>query len=115
MRRRLILTFFLLLGLSVLSMADTRGKINVKVGDEIYACNMPESCPCDTMAMKPGKCKCGVELIKTRVTKVGSDTIYVESRGRDSRGLENIPVAVEKPVIAAQSARNPANVFVVVR
>jgi hypothetical protein len=43
---------------------------------------MPESCPCDTMPMKPGKCKCGVELIRTTVTKVESDAIYVESRGR---------------------------------
>jgi len=82
MRRRLILAVVLLLGLSVLSLADTRGKMDVKVGDEIYACNMSESCACDTMAMKPGKCKCGMELIKTKVTKVDSDAIYVESRGR---------------------------------
>jgi hypothetical protein len=82
MRGEIILTVFLLLCLSVLSMADTRGKIDVKVDEEIYACNMPESCPCDTLAMKPGKCKCGVELIKTKVTKVDDDAIYVESRGR---------------------------------
>jgi hypothetical protein len=37
MRRRLILTVVLLLGLSALSLADTRGKMDVKVGDEIYA------------------------------------------------------------------------------
>ena len=82
MRGRLILTVFLLLGLSVFSLADTRGKMDVKVGDEIYACNMSESCACDTMAMMPGKCKCGVELIKTKVTKVDDDAIYVESRRR---------------------------------
>ena len=82
MRGRLIFTVFLLLGLSVFSLADTKGKMDLKAGDEIYACNMSESCLCDTMSTKLGKCKCGVELIKTKVTKVDGDVIYVESRGR---------------------------------
>ena len=71
-----------MLGLCALSLADMKGKMDLKVGDEIYVCNMSESCACDTMAMKSGKCKCGVELIRTKVTKVDGDAIYVESRGR---------------------------------
>ena len=72
----------LLLGLSALSLADTKRQLDVKVGDEIYVCNMGEACPCDTIAMKPGNCKCGKELIRTKVTKIEDDTIFVESRGR---------------------------------
>ena len=56
--------------------------MDVRVGDEIYVCNMGETCPCDTMAKKPGNCKCGKALIKARVTKVEDDTIFVESRER---------------------------------
>jgi len=82
MSRRLILTIILLLSLSGLSFAETKGKIDVKVGDEIYACSMSEECACDTLAMKPGNCKCGKELIKTTVIGVDDNTIYVASRGK---------------------------------
>ena len=80
MGRTLLFAFCLLLGVSALSLADTRSKMDVKENDEIYVCSMGETCPCDTMATKPGNCKCGKELIKTRVTKVEDDTIFVESR-----------------------------------
>ena len=82
MKKNGSLSLIILLCLSAFSMADTRDRMNVSVGDEIYVCNMGETCPCDTMAMKPGNCKCGKELIKTRVTKVEDDTIFVESRGK---------------------------------
>ena len=82
MRRRLLLTFVLFLSLSALSSADIRGRMDAKVGDQIYVCNMGETCPCDTMAMKPGICKCGKELIQTNVIKVEDESIYVASRKR---------------------------------
>ncbi|MBA4393130.1 MAG: hypothetical protein C0407_06230 [Desulfobacca sp.] len=82
MKRKLILTLALLLGLSVFSTAEVINKLEIKEGTEIYACNMPETCPCDTLALKPEKCKCGVELIKTKATKVDDKIIYVDSRKR---------------------------------
>ena len=80
MRKTIILAIILMLGVSVLTLADTKGRMDVNVGDEIYVCNCGEGCPCDTMAMKPGKCTCGMEMIKAKVTKVDDDMIYVESR-----------------------------------
>lgn len=82
MRRKIILAIILMLGISALSLADTKGKMDLNVGDEIYVCNCGEACNCDTMSIKPGNCTCGKEMIKAKVTKVEDDTIYVESRGR---------------------------------
>ncbi len=59
--------------------ADTTGRMNVKVGDEIYVCNCGEMCDCDTMSMKPGQCSCGKDMVKTKVTKVDENMIYVEA------------------------------------
>ena len=86
MRRNLLLSLVILFSVSALSLADIRGKATVKVGEEIYVCNMGETCPCDTMAKKPGNCKCGKALIKTRVTRVEDDSIFVESRKRGFKG-----------------------------
>lgn len=96
MIRKLILTLALLLSLSAFSSADMRGKLEVKKGVEIYVCNMAESCPCDTLALKPGKCKCGVELIKTKVTKVDDDIIYVESRKRGFKRVGKVACSCQE-------------------
>ena len=37
-----------------------------KVGEEVYACNCPEGCPCQTISKHPGKCPCGTEMVKAR-------------------------------------------------
>jgi hypothetical protein len=40
-----------------------------KIGNEVYVCNCPEAnCPCQTISKKPGKCPCGTEMIKAKVT-----------------------------------------------
>ncbi|HTZ40719.1 MAG TPA: hypothetical protein VMB77_11195 [Syntrophales bacterium] len=69
------------------SFADTTGKMNVKPGDMIYVCACGEMCDCDTMSMKPGQCSCGKDMIKTKVTKVDDNFIYVEAY---KRGLKRM-------------------------
>jgi len=99
----------LLLGLSTLSLADAKRQLDVKVGDEIYVCNMGEACPCDTMAMKPGNCKCGKELIKTKVIKIEGDTIFVESRGKGFKGTGKYACACGEACNCGTIAQKPGN------
>ncbi len=107
MRRNLSLSLVILFSLSALSLADTRGKGGVKVGDEIYVCNMGETCPCDTIAKKPGNCKCGKELIKTRVTKVEDDTLFVESREKGFKGTGKYACACREACNCGTIAQKP--------
>ena len=51
-----------------------KGKIILKAGDEVYACNCGESCPCQMMARREGKCACGQPLAKAKVKSVGEET-----------------------------------------
>ena len=80
-------TAVVLLLLFTVSHADTTGKMEVKAGDEIYVCACGEMCDCDTMSMKPGQCSCGKDMIKTKVTKVDENMIYVEAQ---KKGLKRM-------------------------
>ncbi|MDX9821595.1 MAG: hypothetical protein RBT20_06655 [Syntrophales bacterium] len=43
-----------------LGMADTaKGKMKLKVGQEVYVCNCGEKCPCNTMSRNLGNCTNG--------------------------------------------------------
>jgi hypothetical protein len=57
------------------------GKLNLKVGDEVYVCNCGPSCPCNTMSMKEGDCTCGNKMVKSKVVKVEKDVAYVQGEG----------------------------------
>ena len=59
------------------------GRIDLKVGDEVYACGCGEGCPCYTLSRSPGKCTCGNDLVKTKVSKVEADKAYVSIKGKD--------------------------------
>lgn len=61
--------------------ADSQGKMNLKVGDEVYACNCGEKCECNTMSKNPGKCTCGKEMVKAKVTKVEEGKAYLMAEG----------------------------------
>jgi hypothetical protein len=58
MRKTVILAVIVLFGATV-AFAGTFGKMDLKVGDEVYACNCGADCPCQTISMSPGKCTCG--------------------------------------------------------
>lgn len=70
--------------LAGLSLAETvNGKIDLKVGDEVYVCGCGEGCPCMTMSRTVGKCTCGKDLVKAGVTKVSADTATVMVNGKE--------------------------------
>ncbi len=52
-----------------------------KVGEEVYACNCPEGCPCQTISKHPGKCPCGTEMIKAKVTAVEKGKVMLKAEG----------------------------------
>ena len=79
-----LLMFFTLVAFSAAMAEVKNGKINLKVGDELYVCNCGEKCPCDTMARKEGKCTCGADMVKGKVTKVekGKAMVMVDGKER---------------------------------
>jgi hypothetical protein len=65
------------------AFAAAAGKMDLKVGEEVYVCNCGPSCPCHTMSMKEGNCTCGNKMVKAKVTKVDKDMAYVKAEGWD--------------------------------
>ena len=65
------------------AFAAFSGKMNLKVGEEVYVCNCGPTCPCNTMSLKPGNCTCGNKMVKAKVTKVEEDVAYVQAKGWD--------------------------------
>jgi len=50
---------------------ELRPSMNLKAGEEVYACNCGAECHCDTLSKNAGKCTCGVDLVKATVKSVG--------------------------------------------
>ena len=53
---------------------ELRPSMDLKVGEEVYACNCGKECPCNTLSKNAGKCTCGVEMVKSTVKSVGDGT-----------------------------------------
>jgi hypothetical protein len=69
----------LTLGLLGTALAEPN-RLDLKVGDTIFACNCGEDCPCCTMAKKPGKCVCGNEMVEAKVTKVEEGKAFLQAK-----------------------------------
>lgn len=86
-----IMLFFALLvsGCSTMTTADTgsdvelRPAMEVSAGDEVYACNCGPKCPCNTLSKNPGKCSCGVDLVKAEVKGVKDGTVKLMINGQE--------------------------------
>jgi hypothetical protein len=65
------------------AFAAATGKMDLKVGEEVYVCNCGPSCNCHTMSMKEGNCTCGNKMVKAKVTKLDKDMAYVQAEGWD--------------------------------
>jgi hypothetical protein len=85
MKRSLRIVIVTLLSLMMVgaAFAATAGKMDLKVGEEVYVCNCGPSCPCHTMSTKEGNCTCGNKMVKAKVTKVDKDMAYVKAEGWD--------------------------------
>ena len=75
-----ILLCLVMIGISFAALKN--GQMKLKVGDEVYVCGCGEGCPCMTMSKSPGKCTCGKDLVKAKVTKVekGKATVMVNGK-----------------------------------
>jgi hypothetical protein len=75
------LVALLTIALAVAAFAGLKSKMDLKAGDEIYACNCGEKCPCDTMSHNAGKCTCGKDMVKATVVKAGDGTATLKAEG----------------------------------
>lgn len=84
MKKMLAAILMVLFVLSFVSLAMAeKGKMELKVGDEVYACNCGEKCPCNTMSRNPGSCTCGSPMVKAKVLKVGPGTAEIKADSWD--------------------------------
>jgi hypothetical protein len=76
-----LLVIFVVVTLGVIAAANAgqKGSLNLKVGDEVYACNCGINCKCNTMANKAGNCTCGKPMVKAKVMRVEGDTVYLKA------------------------------------
>jgi hypothetical protein len=83
MKRSLCIVIITLLSLMMVgvAVAATPGKMDLKVGEEVYVCNCGPTCPCHSMSMKEGNCTCDNKMVKAKVTKVETDVAYVQAAG----------------------------------
>ena len=81
MKRFLLLSLVVLVAMvfAVSAFAASKGTMVLKVGDEIYACNCGEKCPCNTMSRNPGKCTCGTDMVKAKVMKIEEGKAYLKA------------------------------------
>ncbi|MBI5847272.1 MAG: hypothetical protein HZB31_04870 [Nitrospirae bacterium] len=75
----LMLTVMVMVAFVAVSFAASKSKMDLKVGDEIYACNCGDSCPCKTMARKAGNCSCDKEMVKAKVMSIDGDKVMLKA------------------------------------
>jgi hypothetical protein len=83
MKKSLVLTLGILIALVLVAVAfaGTATKLELKAGDEIYACNCGPECPCNTMARNPGMCTCGKDLVKAKVVQAEKGMVTLKGEG----------------------------------
>jgi hypothetical protein len=79
-----IVVMLVVLSLAVVgyALAD-KSKMELKVGDSVYACNCGDSCACKTMSKTETTCTCGNKMVKAAVTKVDGDKVMLKADGWD--------------------------------
>jgi hypothetical protein len=76
-----LLVVFVVAGLS---LAGSRGKMDVKLGDEVYVCACGEACGCQTMSSKAGQCSCGKDLVLAKAVFVEGGVAQMRGEGWES-------------------------------
>ena len=66
MRKAVVLLAVLTLVVVAVAFA-ANPKPAFKIGNEVYVCNCPEVC-CQTISKHAGKCPCGIDMVKAKVT-----------------------------------------------
>ena len=78
---RFLLVTFLTLTMVVVAFAATATNMDLKVSDEIYACNCGEKCPCQTMSRNKGQCTCKKDMVKAKVVSVEAGKATLQGEG----------------------------------
>ncbi|MBI5076347.1 MAG: hypothetical protein HZB62_14440 [Nitrospirae bacterium] len=83
MRKKLfIFAAIVSLLIAAIAFAEVKnGKVDIKVGDELYVCNCGDKCPCDSMSRNAGQCTCGKDMVKAKVTKIEDGKAYFKAAG----------------------------------
>ncbi len=81
MKKALIVLPVILFVMVAFAFALDKGKLDLKVGDEMYVCNCGEKCPCLTISKNEGKCTCGKDMVKAKVTKVEQGKAMFKAEG----------------------------------
>ncbi|HMK42625.1 MAG TPA: hypothetical protein VK445_00635 [Dissulfurispiraceae bacterium] len=71
----------LTLAVIAVAWAGSHGSISLKAGDEVFACNCGDACPCKTMSKAAGKCTCGKEMVKAKVMDVKDGVAQLKADG----------------------------------
>jgi hypothetical protein len=79
-----LLTVAVALVVVSLAFARDKSKMELKVGDAVYACNCGDKCPCKTMSTNAGNCTCGKPMVQAKVTKVEGGTAMLSAEGWES-------------------------------
>ena len=75
------LMVLLMAGCASVSKQAASAPLAVKAGDAIYVCACA-TCGCNVVALQPGKCGCGHDLIKATVTDVKDQVASCEFEGK---------------------------------
>lgn len=62
------------------AFADATTKLDLKVGEEVYACNCGVECDCNTMSRKEGACVCKKPMVNAKVVSVGQGTAMLQAK-----------------------------------
>jgi hypothetical protein len=82
MRKVFILGVALLMAMLIAGTALAEfGKLDLKVGEAVFACDCGADCPCQSMAKKAGNCTCGKAMVSAKVTKVADGMAYLQAPG----------------------------------
>jgi hypothetical protein len=82
MKKIVVLLVVISLAVVGYALAD-KSKLDLKVGDTVYACNCGDACPCKTMSKNEGDCTCNNKMVKATVTKVEGDKVMLKADGWD--------------------------------
>ena len=76
-----VFTIILMISVAAICFAAEVNLMNLKVGDEVYACNCGEDCHCYTISINPGKCGCGKDMVKAKVTGFTEGKVMLMAEG----------------------------------
>ncbi len=77
----MIATALLTVGLVAAAFAGAKSTMTLTAGDEVYACNCGEACPCHTMSRNAGSCTCGKEMVKATAVKADAASVSLKANG----------------------------------